>query len=150
MHPYFGVRLSIHLHRLDFRVHVSVSFLWLSLLLWICSIFIHAWYFYPSLPLWRLHPQTWHLIFTLWRSKTDQFAVSCPIYIFGLNSFLSPYEPVFNYIQSRLSANAFSQDPLFITESGGQATRFWFSGNLHQVLFKLGISPDHHFAHSFE
>lgn len=66
-------------------------------------------------------------IFTLRRSKFDQFAVSNPIHLSRLNSFLSPSEPIFIYFQSRLSANALSQDPLFITESRRQATRFWFS-----------------------
>ncbi|XP_017161112.1 uncharacterized protein LOC108166420 [Poecilia reticulata] len=89
------------------------------------------------------------MIFTLRKSKTDQLAVSCPIYLFRLDSSLSPYEPIFNYVQSRFAAKASPQDPLFISEPGKQASRFWFSRHFRQVLLLSGISPDHYSAHSF-
>ncbi|XP_017164877.1 uncharacterized protein LOC108167014, partial [Poecilia reticulata] len=88
-------------------------------------------------------------IFTLRKSKTDQLAVSCPIYLFCLDSSHNPYEPIFNYVQSRFAANASPHDPLFISEPGKQASRFWFSCHFRQVLSLSGISPDHYSAHSF-
>ncbi|XP_049456496.1 uncharacterized protein LOC125903558 [Epinephelus fuscoguttatus] len=89
------------------------------------------------------------LIFTLCRSKTDQLGVTFPIYIFRLNSFLSPHEPLTRYIHTRYSAHASPQDPLFPTETGRMATRFWFQKHFHNILRLSGISSDHYSCHSF-
>ncbi|XP_049427268.1 uncharacterized protein LOC125885641, partial [Epinephelus fuscoguttatus] len=89
------------------------------------------------------------LIFTLRSSKTDQLGVTFPIYIFRLNSFLSPHEPLTRYIHTRYSAHASPQDPLFLTETGRMATRFWFQKHFHNILRLSGISSDHYSCHSF-
>ena len=83
------------------------------------------------------------------RSKTDQLGISCPIYIFRLHSDTSPYEPLTKYINSRYATKASPQHPLFITETGKMATRFWFQKHLHSVLRISGISPEHYSSHSF-
>uniref|UniRef100_A0A096M2N4 Core-binding (CB) domain-containing protein n=1 Tax=Poecilia formosa TaxID=48698 RepID=A0A096M2N4_POEFO len=102
---------------------------------------------HPSLSDLSIHSYD-TLIFNLRRSKTDQFAISCPIYLFRLNSFLSPYEPIQNYVQSRFAANASPHNLLFISDSGKLASRSWFSLHFCQVLLKSGISPDHYSIHS--
>lgn len=106
----------------------------------------------PSIHL-RLSDLSMHmpdsLIFTLRKSKTDQLGLSFPIYLFRLDSILSPLEPLTKYITFRLSANASPQDPLFLTESGKMATRFWFSKHFFQILRMSGISPDYYSIHSF-
>ncbi len=89
------------------------------------------------------------LIFTLRRSKTDQLGVSSHVYIFRLNSDLSPYEPLTKYINSRYTAQASPQHPLFLTETGKMATHFWFHKHLREVLSISGISPEHYSGHSF-
>ncbi|KAK5862929.1 hypothetical protein PBY51_018277 [Eleginops maclovinus] len=61
------------------------------------------------------------LTFTLRRSKTDQLGISFPIDMFRLKSYLSP-----KYLSARYAAHAMAQHPLFLTETGKMATRFWF------------------------
>ncbi|RXN37603.1 poly [Labeo rohita] len=89
------------------------------------------------------------LIYTLKKSKTDQFGKSCPIYIFRLNSFISPFEPISEYVLSRYANNSSPQEPLFLTENGKMATRFWFNKHFLKVLSASGISPEHYSLHSF-
>lgn len=89
------------------------------------------------------------LIYTLKKSKTDQFGESTPIYIFRFNSFLSPYEPLSEYAHSRYANNSSPQDPLFLTEHGKMATRSWFNKHFQKVLSASGISPKHYYIHSF-
>ncbi|RXN17693.1 proline and serine-rich 1-like protein [Labeo rohita] len=89
------------------------------------------------------------LIYTLKKSKTDQFGKSRPIYIFRLNSFISPFEPISEYVLSRYANNSSPQEPLFLTENGKMATRFWFNKHFLKVLSASGISPEHYSLHSF-
>ncbi|KAI4829046.1 hypothetical protein KUCAC02_023109, partial [Chaenocephalus aceratus] len=89
------------------------------------------------------------LIFTLRRSKTDQLGISFPIHIFRLNSYLSPYEPLTKYLSARYAANATPQHPLFLTETGKMATRFWFQKHFHNVLLISRIRSEHYSSHSF-
>lgn len=89
------------------------------------------------------------LCYTLRRSKTDQTGVSCPIYLFKLNSVISPYEPLTSYLSDRYASYSSSFDPLFVTESGNVATRFWFSQHFKTILGLSGISPLHFSIHSF-
>ncbi|KAI2646043.1 enzymatic polyprotein [Labeo rohita] len=89
------------------------------------------------------------LIYTLKKSKTDQFEKSCPIYIFRLNSFISPFEPISEYVLSRYANNSSPQEPLFLTENGKMATRFWFNKHFLKVVSASGISPEHYSLHSF-
>ncbi|KAL0194682.1 hypothetical protein M9458_008254, partial [Cirrhinus mrigala] len=89
------------------------------------------------------------LIYTLKKSKTDQFGKSCPIYVFRLNSFISPFEPISEYVLSRYANNSSPQEPLFLTENGKMATRFWFNKHFLKVLSASGISPEHYSLHSF-
>ena len=89
------------------------------------------------------------LIYTLKRSKTDQFGSSSPIYLFKLNSPLSPYEPLTRHLSIRQSQSASPSDPLFITESGSIVTRTWFHHHLRLILTKAGYAAKHFSGHSF-
>ncbi|XP_030292107.1 uncharacterized protein LOC115592965, partial [Sparus aurata] len=89
------------------------------------------------------------LRFNLKRSKTDQLGISHPIFLFRLNSYLSPYEPILAYLHQRRARHSSPLDPLFITEDGRVATRFWFHHHLRQILAKSGISPELYSGHSF-
>ncbi|RXN07697.1 tyrosine recombinase [Labeo rohita] len=89
------------------------------------------------------------LIYTLKKSKTDQFGRSCPIYIFRLNSFISAFEPISEYVLSRYANSSSPQEPLFLTENGKMATRLWFNKHFLKVLSASGISPEHYSLHSF-
>lgn len=73
------------------------------------------------------------LIYTLKKSKTDQFGESFPINIFRLNSLLSPYKPLLEYIQYRYANHSSPQEPLFLAENRKMARRFWF--NKHLKIF---------------
>lgn len=89
------------------------------------------------------------LAFHLKCSKTNHSGVSVPIFLFKLQSFLSPYEPLANYIQYRVSCGASSSDPLFITESRRTATRSWFIPLFKFILERSNICPDFFSGHSF-
>ena len=89
------------------------------------------------------------LIFHLKLSKTNQSGQPQPIYLFRLDSFLSPYEPIRNYVTSRLANRASPQDPLFVSETGQVATRFWFHHHFRQILSRSGIPPELYSGHSF-
>eukprot|EP00064_Thunnus_orientalis_P002794 superscaffoldBa00000214_g2802 len=65
------------------------------------------------------------------------------------DSYLSPYEPICDYITSRLASQASPQDPRFISETGNVATCFWFHYHIRQVLSRSGISPKLYSGHSF-
>ncbi|KAK1881641.1 Protein kinase C-like [Dissostichus eleginoides] len=101
---------------------------------------------HPSLSDISLHTND-SLIFTLRRSKTDQLGIS--FHIFRLNSYLSPYEPLTKYLSARYAAHATPQHPLFLTETGKMATRFWFQKHFHNVLLISGICSEHYSSHSF-
>ncbi|XDV17039.1 hypothetical protein PO909_016490 [Leuciscus waleckii] len=64
------------------------------------------------------------LIYNLKRSKTDQFGESFPIYIFRLRSFVSPYEPLSEYVSSRYANHS---SPQFTLPHGKQE-------NGHEIL----------------
>ncbi|KAK7938714.1 hypothetical protein WMY93_002040 [Mugilogobius chulae] len=87
-------------------------------------------------------------VFTLRRSKTDQIGASFPIYLFRLNSPLSPNDPRTKYLAARYASNASFSDPLFLTETGQMATRFWFSAHFRNVL-RLSGAPGRFSIHSF-
>lgn len=89
------------------------------------------------------------LCYTLRRSKTDQAGASCPIYLFRLNSVISPYEPLAAYLSHRYASNSTAFDPLFLTETGNIATRHWFSQHFRAVLCLSGIPPIRFSIHSF-
>ncbi|XP_054457981.1 uncharacterized protein LOC129093883 [Anoplopoma fimbria] len=93
------------------------------------------------------HPDT--IIYHLKRSKTNQSGPPQPIYIFRLNSYLSPFKPICDYISARLASGTSPQDPLFITETGKGATRTWFHHHFRQILHKSGIHPEYYSGHSF-
>lgn len=88
------------------------------------------------------------LIYTLKKSKTDQFGESFPIYIFCPNSFLSPYEPLSEYVLSRYANHSSPQEPLFLAENGKMAT-IWFIKHFQNILSTFGISPEHYSIHLF-
>lgn len=88
------------------------------------------------------------LIFTLRRSKTDQLGISFPIYLFRLNSYLSPYEPPTKRLHFRHASNASPQHPLFLTETGN-GHPILVSKHLHRVLRISGITSEHYSRHSF-
>ncbi|KAK0135696.1 hypothetical protein N1851_028418 [Merluccius polli] len=89
------------------------------------------------------------LVYFLKRSKTNQSGQPQPVYIFRLNSFLSPFEPILDYINSRLACRASPRDPLFISETGRVATRSWFHHHFRQILSRSGIPPEPYSGHSF-
>ncbi|TKS66131.1 hypothetical protein D9C73_000187 [Collichthys lucidus] len=79
--------------------------------------------------------------------KTNQSGQPQPVYLFRLNSPLSPYEPLLNYINSRLACQASPLDPLFISETGRVATRSWFHHHFRQILLRSGIPPEPYSGH---
>ncbi|KAE8289519.1 hypothetical protein D5F01_LYC11221 [Larimichthys crocea] len=83
------------------------------------------------------------LIYFLKRSKTQ------PVYLFRLNSLLSPYEPILDYTNSRLACQASPRDPLFISETSRVATRSWFHHHFRQILLRSSIPPELYSGHSF-
>ena len=89
------------------------------------------------------------LVFHLKCSKTNQSGPPHPIFLFRLDGYLSPYEPICNYINSRLASKASPLDPLFITETGKAASRFWFHHHFRHILSRSGISPELYSGHSF-
>ena len=94
-------------------------------------------------------PSTNTLIYHLKCSKTNQSGPPKPIYLFRLDSYISPFEPVQEYTNSRLASRASPQDPLFVTETGKVATRHWFRHHFHQILSQSGISPEQYSGQSF-
>ena len=103
---------------------------------------------HPSLSDISIHSSE-SLSFKLKRSKVDQLGRSTHIHLFKINSPLSPYEPILRYVTMRRSQNASPQDPLFVTETGSIATRFWFLRHLRQVLSLSGLPPQLYSGHSF-
>ena len=89
------------------------------------------------------------MIYNIKHSKTNQFGKSIPLYLFKINSYLSPYEPLAQLLQLRLSQNAQQSDPLFITETGSVVSCRWFHNLLHLVLALSGYPPEQFSAHSF-
>ena len=89
------------------------------------------------------------LVFNLKHSKSNQAGPPEQIHLFRLNSFLSPYEPIHDHVNYRLSQSANPHDPLFTSESGHVATRSWFHSHLRHVLFRSGLPPSSFSAHSF-
>ncbi|TKS86208.1 Titin [Collichthys lucidus] len=81
--------------------------------------------------------------------KTNQSGQPQPVYLFRLNSPLSPHEPLLKYINSRLACQASPLDPLFISETGRVATRSWFHHHFRQILLRSGIPPEPYSGHSF-
>ncbi len=150
LHPFSMLRLHIPHSWLNPRIHILAGFF---------GGFLRYSEFTPTSSGYNpsLHPSlsdiTIHtpdsLIFTLLRRKTDQLRVSFPIYIFHLNSCLSPYKPLTKYISSRYAPKASSQHPLFLTETGKMATQLWFQKHLHKVLCISGISSKHNLSQSF-
>ncbi len=144
-----------------FRLHFSNSWLnpWINVLAGFFG-FLRCPKFAPTSSTYNsfCHPSlsaiTFHtsdsLIFTLKRSKTDLLGISSAVYLYRLNSLLSPFEPLTRYINSRYATNALSQHPLFITETGTMALfwfGFWFQKHLHKVLHVSGISSEHYSSH---
>ena len=89
------------------------------------------------------------LIYHLKCSKTNQSGPPQHIYLFRLDSYIIPFEPIQEHTNSRLASRVSPQDPLFITETGKVATCHWFHHRLCQILSQSGISPDQYSGHSF-
>ena len=89
------------------------------------------------------------LTFTLKHSKTDQIGRTSTIHLFKTDSPLCPYGPILRYVSLRRSLNAAPRDPLFITETGSIATRFWFHHHFRQILSLSGLPPQLYSGHSF-
>ncbi|KAE8291571.1 hypothetical protein D5F01_LYC08927 [Larimichthys crocea] len=89
------------------------------------------------------------LIYFLKRSKTNQSGQPQPVHLFRLSSPSSPYEPVLNYINSRLACQASPLDPPFISETGRVATRSRFHRqSSHALPVRSGIPPELYSGHS--
>ena len=88
------------------------------------------------------------LIYTLKRSKSSQHRLT-PIYLFRINSPVSPYEPLANHVHFRQSLHALPSDPLFTDETGSIATRTWFLHHLRQILATSGFPAERYSGHSF-
>ena len=88
------------------------------------------------------------ITFTIKQSKASQFR-KIPIYLFRLNSPISPYESLANHILYRQSIHALPSDPLFTNEHGTIATGTWFHHHLRQILTISGFSAENFSGHSF-
>lgn len=97
MYPHVTLRLLESFDRPNIRMHVSSRILWLPEVLRICPYDFCFQSSHSSQPLWHLssYSRFSHIQVhsEVKKSKTNQFGESFPIYIFRLNSFLSPYEP---------------------------------------------------------
>lgn len=93
-------------------------------------------------------PSSDSLVYKLKRSKTNQSGPPQLIPIFSLASHLSPFEPIRDYVHSRLSLHASQHDPLFLTEYGQPASHTWFHLHFKRVLTSAGIAPEGFSAHS--
>ena len=89
------------------------------------------------------------LVFQLKRTKTNASGRPTPVFFFRSQSPLNPFEASSNYLSFRKLQSSTSTEPLFISESGHVATRFWFHHHLRQVLSLSGLSPIHYSGHSF-
>lgn len=137
-HPYAALQISISLHLSDIGIHVSARPVWPPS---VCPIFI-----YSSISFRDLHSVIMISILTRKLVKIPNF-LSFSINPHCSNLFLSHCGPISNYVHSRLSANISPPDPFFIAESRNQATRFWFTKHLRQVLWS-GILPEY-LSHSY-
>ena len=88
---------------------------------------------HPSLSDLTIHDHG-TIIYTLKGSKSSQHRLT-PIYIFRVNSPISPYEPLVNHLRNRHSQQALPSDPLFTDETGTIATRSWFLRHLRHIRF---------------
>ena len=88
------------------------------------------------------------LIFNLKQSKTNQSGPAQRILIFKLDSDISPYEPIFRHVQSRLAAKAGPSDPLFVTDRNQIVSRSWFVNHFKELLKRSGLSPSLFTPHS--
>ena len=89
------------------------------------------------------------LVFHLKRTKTNQFGLPTPVFFFKVQSPPNPFETLANFLQFRKSQSITMTDPLFISESGQVATRFWFHHHFRHVLSLSGILPNNYSGHSF-
>ena len=89
------------------------------------------------------------LVFHLKRTKTNQFGPPAPVFFFKFQSLLNPFKTLANFLQFRKSQTTTMTDPLFISEFGQVATRFWFHHHFRHVLSLSGILPDNYSGHSF-
>ena len=99
---------------------------------------------HPSLSDLTIHDHG-TIIYTLKGSKSSQHRLT-PIYIFRVNSPISPYEPLVNHLRNRHSQQALPSDPLFTDETGTIATRSWF---LRHILATSGFPANNFSGHSF-
>ncbi len=76
--------------------------------------------------------------YTIKQSKTDQTKKGHFIYIFKLQSPLSPYQTLLAFLHLRKSQSKLPSDPLFTDDSNRPATRFWFQKHLKAVLHLSG------------
>ncbi|KAK1896224.1 Recombinase cre [Dissostichus eleginoides] len=149
LHPFPTLRILITDGRPYPRMRVSVGILRLPAMLRIRTYFIRLQSSPSPQPIRHIPPHKRLSYITLRRSKKDQLGISFPIYIFRLNSYLSTYEPLTKYLSTRYAAHATPQHPLFLTETGKMATRFWFQKHFHNVLHISGIFSEHYSSHSF-
>ncbi len=104
-----------------------------------------------------IHPTTSDLVvlddetisYTIKQSKTDQTKKGHFIYIFKLQSPLSPYQTLLAFLHLRKSQSKLPSDPLFTDDSNCPATRFWFQKHLKAVLHLSGTAAGNFSSHSF-
>ncbi len=87
--------------------------------------------------------------YTIKQSKTDQTKKGHFIYIFKLQSPLSPYQTLLAFLHLRKSQSKLPSDPLFTDDSNRPATRFWFQKHLKAVLHLSGTPAGNFSSHSF-
>ena len=93
-------------------------------------------------------PSPKRLIFTLKQSKTNQSGPAQQIFLFKLQSEISPYEPLARHVQFRSSSHATALDPLFVDECNKVASRAWFLRHLRLILARTGLDPSNYSGHS--
>ncbi len=148
MHFHPPQRLPFCPHRPHTRCHVYPGLLWLSQMLRAR----HLIQFRPSHPPHYLRSSSTgrrNHSYTIKQSKTDQTKKGHFIYIFKLQSPLSPYQTLLAFLHLRKSQSKLPSDPLFTDDSNRPATRFWFQKHLKAVLHLSGTPAGNFSSHSF-
>ena len=89
------------------------------------------------------------MVLYLKRTKTNRSSLPTPVFYSKVQSQRNPFETLVNFLQFRKSQSITITNPLFISESGQVATRFWFHHHFCHVLSLSGSLRVNYSRHSF-
>lgn len=144
MYPHVTLRLLESFDRPNIRMHVSSRILWLPEVLRICPYDFCFQSSHSSQPLWHLSSYSRFSHIQVHSEEKQNQSIRRVISHLHISPQLLP-QP----LRARCANNSTPQEPLFLTENGKIATRFWFNKHFQKVLSASGISPEHNSIHSF-